>query len=162
VGSTAFGNFSSKDNRIEIGWSWMETLSQGTGINKNAKFHLLDFAFDYLNIERLFMNFLDILSNFASGVNFLLPIFIHGLASCPTLISGSRLCLIPSTTTTIFWRSKSWGWVSMPNSLVILNSWAERLPADGYHHKTILSIDYVVEWLDYNYVFVQFTFPQHF
>ena len=53
VGSTAFGNFSPKDNRIEIGWSWIETLSQGTGINKNAKFHLLNFAFDYLNMERV-------------------------------------------------------------------------------------------------------------
>lgn len=53
VGSTAFGNFSPKDNRIEIGWSWIETLFQGTGINKNAKFHLLNFAFDYLNMERV-------------------------------------------------------------------------------------------------------------
>lgn len=53
VGSTAFGNYSPKDSRIEIGWSWVETLFQGSGINKNAKFSLLNFAFDYLNMERV-------------------------------------------------------------------------------------------------------------
>ncbi|WP_375318863.1 GNAT family N-acetyltransferase [Candidatus Tisiphia endosymbiont of Oplodontha viridula] len=53
VGSTAFGNYSPKDRRIEIGWSWIETLFQGSGINKNAKFLLLHFAFDYLNMERV-------------------------------------------------------------------------------------------------------------
>ncbi|MCC8372261.1 MAG: GNAT family N-acetyltransferase [Rickettsia endosymbiont of Pseudomimeciton antennatum] len=53
VGSTAFGNYSPKDSRIEIGWSWIEALFQGSGINKNAKFLLLHFAFDYLNMERV-------------------------------------------------------------------------------------------------------------
>ncbi len=53
VGSTAFGNYSIKDNRIEIGWSFLESSSQGNGINKNIKFCLLNFAFDYLNIERV-------------------------------------------------------------------------------------------------------------
>jgi N-acetyltransferase len=53
VGSTAFGNYSPKDSRIEIGWSWIETLFQGSGINKNTKFLLLHFAFDYLNMERV-------------------------------------------------------------------------------------------------------------
>ncbi len=53
IGSTAFGNYSPKDSRIEIGWSWIETLFQGSGINKNTKFLLLHFAFDYLNMERV-------------------------------------------------------------------------------------------------------------
>ena len=53
VGSTAFGNYSPKDSRIEIGWTWVKTSFQGSGINKNAKFALLNFAFDYLNMERV-------------------------------------------------------------------------------------------------------------
>lgn len=53
VGSTAFGNYSPKDNRIEIGWSWVEPSAQGSGINKNVKFSLLNFAFDCLNMERV-------------------------------------------------------------------------------------------------------------
>jgi RimJ/RimL family protein N-acetyltransferase len=53
VGSTAFGNYSPKDSRIEIGWSWVEPSSQGSGINQNAKFCLLDFAFGCLEMERV-------------------------------------------------------------------------------------------------------------
>ena len=53
IGSTAFGNYSKNDQRIEIGWSWLGKEFQGTKANKNTKFLLLTFAFEYLNIERV-------------------------------------------------------------------------------------------------------------
>ncbi len=53
LGSTAFGNFSKNDSRIEFGWSWLGKQFQGTGINSQVKFLLLSFAFDILNLERV-------------------------------------------------------------------------------------------------------------
>lgn len=52
-GSTSFGSISYFDKRIEIGWSWLGTAFQGTGINFHAKFSLLSYAFDVLNWERV-------------------------------------------------------------------------------------------------------------
>ena len=53
VGSSALINYSKENSRIEIGRSWLDTESQGKDINKNAKFLLLNLAFDHLNIERV-------------------------------------------------------------------------------------------------------------
>ena len=53
VGSTAFAAYSQNDQRAEIGWSFLKQEFQGTGINKNAKFLLLKFGFDNLNLERI-------------------------------------------------------------------------------------------------------------
>lgn len=52
LGSTAFGNFSKNDSRIEIGWSWLGRRFHGTGFNAHAKFLLLSFAFDFIDLER--------------------------------------------------------------------------------------------------------------
>jgi RimJ/RimL family protein N-acetyltransferase len=53
VGSTAVAAYSPNDQRAEIGWSFLKKEFQGTGINKNAKFLLLKFGFDNLNLERI-------------------------------------------------------------------------------------------------------------
>ena len=53
VGSSALINYSKENSRIEIGHSWLATKFQGKNINKNAKFLLLNLAFDHLNIERV-------------------------------------------------------------------------------------------------------------
>lgn len=53
IGSTSFGNISIKDKRLEIGWTWIDKDSQGTGINKQCKFLLLSYAFNQLAIERV-------------------------------------------------------------------------------------------------------------
>jgi RimJ/RimL family protein N-acetyltransferase len=52
-GSTSLGNISFYDKRVEIGWSWLAPQFQGTGINRQAKFALLSYAFDVLKFERV-------------------------------------------------------------------------------------------------------------
>ena len=37
VGSSAFGNYSPADQRIEIGWTWLGKAFHGSGINKQMK-----------------------------------------------------------------------------------------------------------------------------
>jgi N-acetyltransferase len=52
-GCTSFGNISFYDKRVEIGWTWLGTASMGTGINHHAKFILLSYAFDAMQMERV-------------------------------------------------------------------------------------------------------------
>jgi RimJ/RimL family protein N-acetyltransferase len=52
-GCTSFGNISFFDKRLEIGWTWLATTAMGTGINHQAKFVLLSFAFDAMQFERV-------------------------------------------------------------------------------------------------------------
>ena len=52
-GSTSFGNISFYDKRIEIGWTWLGEHFIGMGVNRQAKFALLSFAFDALKFERV-------------------------------------------------------------------------------------------------------------
>lgn len=53
AGSSSFGNLSEQDLRLEIGWSWLGTAFQGTGVNRFAKLALLGHAFDTLLAERV-------------------------------------------------------------------------------------------------------------
>jgi RimJ/RimL family protein N-acetyltransferase len=53
VGSTAFGNFSERDSRLEIGWTWLGKEYQGTGINSEVKKLMLSYCFDVLGLERV-------------------------------------------------------------------------------------------------------------
>jgi RimJ/RimL family protein N-acetyltransferase len=53
VGMSSFGNISEKDQRIEIGWSWIAPVAQGSGINKEYKDLLINFAFKELGFVRL-------------------------------------------------------------------------------------------------------------
>ena len=53
IGNTSYGNISLIDKRLEIGWTWLGQVYHGTGINKHAKFLLLAFAFDELEMERV-------------------------------------------------------------------------------------------------------------
>ncbi|WP_367364204.1 GNAT family N-acetyltransferase [Candidatus Tisiphia endosymbiont of Nedyus quadrimaculatus] len=89
VGSTAFGNYSPKDSRIEIGWSWVETSFQGSGINKNAKFLLLNFAFNYLNMERVEFK-TDVLNVRASGALIKIGATEEGVLRSHTLMPDER------------------------------------------------------------------------
>jgi N-acetyltransferase len=52
-GSTSYGNISFFDSRLEIGWSWLGLDSMGTGVNRQAKFALLSFAFEVMKMERV-------------------------------------------------------------------------------------------------------------
>ncbi len=53
VGCTRYGNISFRDKRMEIGWTWIDPLLQGSGINKHNKFLMLQFAFEKLGLNRV-------------------------------------------------------------------------------------------------------------
>ncbi|MFT6963842.1 MAG: RimJ/RimL family protein N-acetyltransferase [Flammeovirgaceae bacterium] len=56
VGSSSFGNISNKNLRLEIGWTWLDKQVQGTGLNKNIKFLMLEYTFNELQFERVQFN----------------------------------------------------------------------------------------------------------
>jgi RimJ/RimL family protein N-acetyltransferase len=53
AGSTSFANVSNKDQRLEIGWTWIDKTFQQTGLNRACKSLLLSYAFDELEYERV-------------------------------------------------------------------------------------------------------------
>lgn len=53
MGSTSFGNYSERDKRIEIGWTWLGKDYQGNGYNVQAKELLLNYCFEVLELERV-------------------------------------------------------------------------------------------------------------
>ena len=53
IGSTSLGNFSGRDKRIEIGWTWISESLQGTGLNQIVKRILLEYCFEELELERV-------------------------------------------------------------------------------------------------------------
>lgn len=53
IGSTSFGNVSIAHGRLEIGWTWIDKQSQGTGLNRRCKLLLLDYVFNQLKLKRV-------------------------------------------------------------------------------------------------------------
>jgi RimJ/RimL family protein N-acetyltransferase len=53
VGSMSYGNLTEKEKRLEIGWSWLGRKYRGTGLNRWAKYLLLQYAFETLQCERV-------------------------------------------------------------------------------------------------------------
>ncbi len=53
AGSTSYTNFSDRDKRVEIGWTWLGMKYQGTGLNRNCKFLLLQHAFENMGMMRV-------------------------------------------------------------------------------------------------------------
>ncbi len=53
AGSTSFLNISNADDRLEIGSTWYGKEFQRTGLNRNCKYLLLEYAFDKINAERV-------------------------------------------------------------------------------------------------------------
>lgn len=53
AGSTRFYNINLDAKHLEIGFTWYGKEFQGTLLNKNCKFLLLEFAFEKMNIERV-------------------------------------------------------------------------------------------------------------
>lgn len=53
AGATAFGNFSPRDQRLEIGWTWIGKDFQGTGVNAQMKKVMLDYCFEVLKLKRV-------------------------------------------------------------------------------------------------------------
>lgn len=53
IGSTRFGNIEMTHRRVEIGWTWIATNWQRTGINTEAKYLMLRHAFETLGCVRV-------------------------------------------------------------------------------------------------------------
>jgi len=53
VGSTAVGNFSARDQRIEIGWTWLAKEARGSGINQAMKHLMCAYCFETLRLKRV-------------------------------------------------------------------------------------------------------------
>jgi len=53
AGSTSFLNISDTDSRLEIGATWFGRQFQRTGLNRNCKYLMLEYAFNGLGAERV-------------------------------------------------------------------------------------------------------------
>jgi RimJ/RimL family protein N-acetyltransferase len=53
AGSMSFGNLAEREGRLEVGWSWLGLAFQGKGVNRWAKFLLMEHAFETLGAERV-------------------------------------------------------------------------------------------------------------
>jgi N-acetyltransferase len=53
AGSTRFYDIQLHNQSVQLGYTWYGTAFQGTGLNKNCKLLLLQFAFDELGLERV-------------------------------------------------------------------------------------------------------------
>ncbi len=53
AGSTRFYDYQQKHNTVQLGYTWYGKDFQGTGLNKNCKFLMLQFAFETLGLDRV-------------------------------------------------------------------------------------------------------------
>lgn len=53
VGSTRFYDIQLAQSTLQLGYTWYSKVSQGTGLNANCKFLMLQFAFEKMNMERV-------------------------------------------------------------------------------------------------------------
>jgi RimJ/RimL family protein N-acetyltransferase len=53
VGSMSFFNLAEQDRRLEIGWTWLGRDFRGQGVNRWAKFLMLEHAFERMGAERV-------------------------------------------------------------------------------------------------------------
>ena len=53
AGSTRFYDIQNYHQTTQLGFTWYGKNFQGTGLNKNCKLLLLDFAFDIMNMQRV-------------------------------------------------------------------------------------------------------------
>jgi N-acetyltransferase len=55
VGSTSLRDIDLRNKKVEIGSTWFSQASWGTGANLESKLLLLEYAFEELNLERVFI-----------------------------------------------------------------------------------------------------------
>jgi N-acetyltransferase len=53
AGSSSIGNISYHDLRFEIGWSWLGTAFRSSGVNRHAKFAMMNYGFEQVQMERI-------------------------------------------------------------------------------------------------------------
>ena len=89
VGCTSFGNLSERDARLEIGWTWLGKRFHRTGLNQQAKYALLDFAFNHLGCERVEFK-TDVLNEASRQALLRLGATEEGVLRSHTLMPGNR------------------------------------------------------------------------
>ncbi|MDF2158281.1 GNAT family protein [Algoriphagus sp. CAU 1675] len=89
VGSTAYGNYSPRDQRIEIGWTWLGREFHGSGINQNMKFLMLKHAFEKMNLKRVEIK-TDVLNQPARQALLKMGITEEGVLRSHTLLCTGR------------------------------------------------------------------------
>jgi RimJ/RimL family protein N-acetyltransferase len=53
AGSTRFYDYQKTHNTVQLGFTWYGKEFQGTKLNKNCKYLMLQYAFEYLGIDRV-------------------------------------------------------------------------------------------------------------
>jgi RimJ/RimL family protein N-acetyltransferase len=53
AGSTRFYDIQEPHNCLQLGFTWYGSNFQGTGLNKNCKYLLLEFAFEQMDVDRV-------------------------------------------------------------------------------------------------------------
>ncbi|SDB41277.1 Protein N-acetyltransferase, RimJ/RimL family [Flavobacteriaceae bacterium MAR_2010_188] len=53
AGSTRFGNIDYHNKVLHIGWTWLGSKFQSTGLNKNIKYLMLSHAFENMKFEKV-------------------------------------------------------------------------------------------------------------
>ena len=53
AGSTRFYDYQELHNTVQLGYTWYGKNFQGTGLNKNCKYLMLEFAFEILGFDRV-------------------------------------------------------------------------------------------------------------
>ena len=53
AGCTRFGKINWHNNLLHIGWTWIGSEFQGTGLNKHMKFLMLQYAFETLKFDKV-------------------------------------------------------------------------------------------------------------
>ncbi|HPE78166.1 MAG TPA: GNAT family protein [Draconibacterium sp.] len=89
TGATSFGNFSVRDKRIEIGWTWFGPQFWGKGINTQAKYLMLKYCFEVLELERVELK-TDVLNVPARNALLRMNITEEGVLRSHTLMTKGR------------------------------------------------------------------------
>lgn len=89
VGSTALGNYVPRDQRIEIGWTWLGREFHGSGINFEMKSLLFSYAFDILKMKRVEIK-TDVLNIPARKALHKMGIVQEGILRSHTLMTNGR------------------------------------------------------------------------
>jgi RimJ/RimL family protein N-acetyltransferase len=89
VGSSSLGNYSERDKRIEIGWTWVSKEFHGKTINDQMKFLLMQYCFEKLNLIRVEFK-IDVLNIYARNALKRVGATEEGILRSHTLMINNR------------------------------------------------------------------------
>lgn len=89
IGSTSLGNISDRDQRIEIGWTWIGREFQGKGFNDEVKYALLKYCFETLHFDRVELK-TDVLNSYARKAMLRVGLKEEGILRSHTLMTHGR------------------------------------------------------------------------